>query len=398
PNLVELLQHEIFEVEGIYLDQDVYACDAEPGILVRDPGAAGSVAAVIVSDTEPAGENLTLTEIEPGVFETTLMITTDPPQAGDGMLSVSDGDTLTATYDPLMSNATASVDCVAPVISNITVDSVGYESAVISWQTDEPSTSVVYYGAGSPGSMTGDYAMVTDHTLVLEDLDECTYYEFYVESHDAAGNIAVDDNGGSNYTFVTLELVILMEETMDTDPGWTYENQWAWGIPQGNSGDPGSGYTGSSVVGYNLSGSYTNNMPETYCTTQSIDCGSATEVFLSYYHWLGVESSTWDHASVDISADGGGSWTQIWDHSGGSQTPSSWSYAEFDISAVAAGSSNVKIRWVMGTTDSSVVYCGWNIDDVRVSYTVECNQPTPTPVCIHHGDVTLDGDITAGDA
>jgi len=33
-----------------------------------------------------------------------------------------------------------------------------------------------------------------------------------------------------------------------------------------------------------------------------------------------------------------------------------------------------------------------------VSFTSECNQPTPTPNCIHHGDVTLDGDITAGDA
>ncbi len=113
---------------------------------------------------------------------------------------------------------------------------------------------------------------------------------------------------------------------------------------------------------------------------------------------------------MQVSGNGGSTWTTIWNFEGSSIAPTTWSFSEFDISAVAAGSSNVQIRWVMGTTDSSVVYCGWNIDDVLVSYTSECSSiPTPTPAptqpptatpneCNHDGDVNIDGSITAGDA
>ena len=55
----------------------------------------------------------------------------------------------------------------------------------------------------------------------------------------------------------------------------------------------------------------------------------------------------------------------------------------------------------MGTTDSSVTYCGWNIDDVLVAYTQECESfptPTPTPSCNNDGDCNQDDQITAADA
>ncbi len=42
--------------------------------------------------------------------------------------------------------------------------------------------------------------------------------------------------------------------SMDTDPGWTYQGQWAWGHPTGSGGDPAAGHTGIDVIGYNLSG------------------------------------------------------------------------------------------------------------------------------------------------
>jgi len=53
----------------------------------------------------------------------------------------------------------------------------------------------------------------------------------------------------------------------------------------------------------------------------------------------------------------------------------------------------------MGDTDVGWTYCGWNIDDVVVSFTEPCSEPTPTPnLCINDGDVNLNGEITAGDA
>lgn len=82
----------------------------------------------------------------------------------------------------------------------------------------------------------------------------------------------------------------------------------------------------------------------------------------------------------------------------------------FDISAQAAGYSQVKLRWGMGPTDGSWQFCGWNIDDVLVSYTLPCTQATPTPLptatptptetpsCINNGDVNNDGLVSSVDA
>ncbi|MBN1295567.1 hypothetical protein JXA80_02225, partial [bacterium] len=326
-------------------------------------------------------------------------LTVTPPQPGDNLLSINHGDTITGTYSPLMAEASADVDCALPAISDVTVLTVSDSEAVIAWQTDEPASSIVHYGLGSPTGTAGDQELTTDHNVLIDGLAMCSEYVFFVESQDGAGNVAIDDNSGGYYSFTTWQRVVLLEATMDSDPGWSTENQWAWGVPQGASGDPTGGITGSHVVGYNLNGAYTNNMPETCCTTQPIDCSGANAVYLEYYHWLGIESASWDHAAVRVSTDGGTTWTPIWDHIGGSIAPNLWSYAAYDISSVAAGSADVRIRWVMGTTDSSVVYCGWNIDDVTVSYTIPCTPATPTPAaCIHHGDVDFNDAVTAGDA
>ncbi|HPQ40682.1 MAG TPA: dockerin type I domain-containing protein, partial [bacterium] len=178
---------------------------------------------------------------------------------------------------------------------------------------------------------------------------------------------------------------------MESDPGWTPEGDWEYGIPLGNEGDPFSGYTGDNVYGYNLGGDYTNNLPETNLTTQALDCSNLENVEVRFMRWLGVESATWDHASFRVSSDGT-TWTTVWDHTGASFTDPDWQAMVYDISAVADGQPTVYLRWVMGTTDSSVTYCGWNIDDVEI-----WADSTGNP-CVHHGDVNFDGEITSGDA
>lgn len=188
---------------------------------------------------------------------------------------------------------------------------------------------------------------------------------------------------------------------MGTNPGWTVQGQWAWGHPTGSSGDPSNGYTGTNVYGYNLSGSYSNNMAETFLTTTAIDCTDLENVEVRFMRWLGVESSQWDHASFRVS-NNGSTWTTIWDHSGSSLTETSWSAQVFDISDAADNQPTLYLRWVMGTTDSSVVYCGWNIDDVEI-WGENAAEPTPVPTetpnpCVNDGDVNNDGSITAGDA
>ncbi|QKK06846.1 MAG: hypothetical protein HND58_00825 [Planctomycetota bacterium] len=156
---------------------------------------------------------------------------------------------------------------------------------------------------------------------------------------------------------------------MNTNPGWTTEASWAWGRPTGGGGeygnnDPTSGATGNNVMGYNLNGDYTNNMPERHMTTMAIDCSELSRTSLRFQRYLNVEQPAYDHAYIRVSTDGS-TWDEIWTN-GSEITDSSWNLVEYDISDYADGAETVYIRWTQGTTDGSWLYSGWNIDDVEI--------------------------------
>ena len=167
---------------------------------------------------------------------------------------------------------------------------------------------------------------------------------------------------------------VIYSADMATDPGWTLDSQWAWGVPTGSGGgrhgspDPTAGHTGTHVVGYNLAGDYENDISTTrWAVTPAIDCSGYENVSLNFYRWLNVEEPSYDHAYVEVS-NNGSSWTTIWQN-GTEVTDSSWSVQQFDISAIADGQSTVQVRWGMGTTDGSWQYSGWNLDDVQLAGT-----------------------------
>jgi C1A family cysteine protease len=157
--------------------------------------------------------------------------------------------------------------------------------------------------------------------------------------------------------------------SLDSNPGWATEGQWAWGIPTGQGGaygnpDPTSGHTGSNVYGYNLQGDYPNDMDEMHLTTGPLNLFGRHGVQLRFWRWLGVEGSDYDHAYVRVSTDGQ-NWVTIWAN-GDTIEDGAWSQQTFDISDVADNQPAVRIRWTMGTTDGGWTFCGWNIDDIEV--------------------------------
>lgn len=94
----------------------------------------------------------------------------------------------------------SSTDTTAPTISAVT-STPSMSSAVISWTTNEYSTSQVEYGPTvSYGSQTAlDPAMVTSHSVTVTGLSSSSTYHFRVKSKDAGSNTAVS----TNYTLVT---------------------------------------------------------------------------------------------------------------------------------------------------------------------------------------------------
>jgi hypothetical protein len=197
-----------------------------------------------------------------------------------------------------------------------------------------------------------------------------------------------------------------MSENMDTDPGWAMTGDWAFGTPVGSS-DPGSGHTGATFYGYNHSatndGEYPNTMDEEFLTTGPIDVTDATLLRLSFWRNLGVEQALYDHAAVEVSADGG-PWQVLWENpsgSGNSINDSGWTeFSDVLDVQVPLDATALNIRWRMGTTDFSVTYKGWNIDDVVVEGAVPCiicsDPPTWTSGAGVTGVTDMDGCAVSG--
>lgn len=176
--------------------------------LNTDPGSVESILVNIRSSAEPAGEQVILTEISPdeGVFEGAIPLTETIPAAG--MLSIYESDLLNATYWEASPQGlrwtTAIVDGYPPLIKNVAV-TPSVTTAIVTWETNEDADSLVNYGL-TTGLGSSEYDMwdVTSHSIFLSNLNPGTKYYFEVASTDLSGNQAVDDNGGTKYSFMTL--------------------------------------------------------------------------------------------------------------------------------------------------------------------------------------------------
>lgn len=385
----------------VTFNRNAYRTDQQPivNVLDSDLNVSASVPdTTTVTITTLAGdsETFTLTESGPSTsfFNGTFTMSTAAAVPGNNTVEVTAADRLTVTYIDADNGAgginipktdDALIDMVNPVISGVNSSMVTESQFTVTWFTDEPATTKVVFGDGTPATTVEDNSLVETHQIEIPGLNPCTYYRFYVESRDEAGNIAMDNNSGQFYMQATHELTVILDEPMDNDPEWTISGgAWAYGRPMGLGGehgepDPTNGYTGLNVYGYNLNGDYTNNMSANSLTTTAIDCSAATGTRLRFWRWLGVESSTYDHAYLKISSDGT-NWATVWQNPASEIADSSWTLQEFDIASYADGQSTVYIRWTMGTTDGGWIYCGWNIDDVQVFCSQPCNGPTPTPI------------------
>lgn len=102
-----------------------------------------------------------------------------------------------------------------------------------------------------------------------------------------------------------------------------------------------------------------------YATTGAINCQDYRNIRLSFWRWLGVESP-YDHAEIQVS-NNGTNWIDLWRSSSSHISDRTWQLVEYAVPApVADGQATVYFRWGIGPTDDSVVYPGWNIDDVQV--------------------------------
>lgn len=213
---------ELSEPFKITFGEVAYGCSSTALLVVgdrdlnTDPGVQESITVEVWSNTESTPELVTLTErsADSELFEGTIPLTTAAPASGDGLLSVTEGDALSAEYvDALDCDgstdvpyvATSVVDCSGPVISNVHETGVSDVAATIRWTTNEASDSQVRWGETvPPDTPESDATRTSEHVIELDGLAECTVYYYDVQSTDPAGNTALADNGGQYFHFETL--------------------------------------------------------------------------------------------------------------------------------------------------------------------------------------------------
>lgn len=152
---------------------------------------------------------------------------------------------------------------------------------------------------------------------------------------------------------------------LDSNPGWLTDPGWQFGQPLGQAGDPATAFTGLYVYGYNLAGAYQNDMPARRLTTLPMNLSGLSRVTLRFARWLGIESSSFDAANVEVTTDGV-NWQTIWNHTEATLQETTWGVQTYNIHALADDATFAQFRWTIGPTDAADVYAGWNIDDVQV--------------------------------
>jgi hypothetical protein len=161
---------------------------------------------------------------------------------------------------------------------------------------------------------------------------------------------------------------------LDTEPsGWSKGTSWAFGAPSRGTSthnyDPSSAHSGNRIYGYRIGADYENSISSTrYLKTAAINCSGMNGTTLKFWRWLGVDSTTYDKATIQVSNDNS-NWTTIWTNPASVISDSSWQLVSYDISQYADWKNTVYIRWGMGTTNSSTTYPGWSIDDISIEAT-----------------------------
>lgn len=358
----------------------IYNCNDTLTIQLLDSDLAGNNTqdVTVSSNTEPSGETVTLTATAPGsdLFSGTINTTANPP-APDGLLSVTHGDTVTASYNdisacgsPATTIADADVDCVAPVISNVAASNINEQSAVITWNTDEPANSRVTYdlAPGPPASVVEDLTTFdVNHSLNLTGLVQCSDYVYSVTSADPAQNSTTDDNGGNFHTFTTTGVGTLIED--DVENGGS--NWVATGPPDAmwhvSTCDAYSGTHSFKAGQVDCFQNYGDNAFSTLTNANPFPLGQAGHGYhLTFKENYSIEAP-FDFARIQASTDGGASWITIDQYNG---INGGWAAKDYDLSNI--GGAQVFIRFVLETDANTSSGFGWYIDDIKIERVTPC--------------------------
>ncbi len=280
----------------VFLDNTVYTTNDVVTVEVGDSDLAGTgqTTASFVASSRTNQTTVTLYETtHPGLFKG--FITLVGGNAATNQLLVRNGDTITATYFDASNNsnvtATATIDTVPPVISQVAA-TTDYYNARVTWLTSKPADSSVQYGE-SPLPDRASYVstLMTNHAVTVSGLSANRTYYYQVVSTDQAGNTTVDDNNGNLFVFQTLQAPTppWFDNLESGAPGWTVvpdpvngtDLNWTLGTP--HNGLATSAHSGNNAWGGDLNGNQDFLFASTFLYAPVIDLSGLKSATLTFW-------------------------------------------------------------------------------------------------------------------
>jgi len=190
----------------------------------------------------------------------------------------------------------------------------------------QPGTGQLHYDLGA-GFVAVPMEVVSDNVYdaVFPAADCGSTVRFFFSAESTEGGISYDPLVAPKQYYSALvgtSLVVYADYDFETDPGWTVENvdltdgAWDRGVPVNNDrGDPPADYDGSGQCFLTDNDAFDSNSDvdggPTRLISQVIDLGDAVAPTLSYARWFYNDDQDIDRLDVEVSSDGGDTWTLI---------------------------------------------------------------------------------------
>ncbi len=153
---------------------------------------------------------------------------------------------------------------------------------------------------------------------------------------------------------------VLADDGEGTPPGWTAQSPWALSTEAAASPTHAWSDSPGGIYGNHVNSSLTSPV---------FDLTGKTGVELAFRHIYDLESG-WDFGHVEISTNGGSSWTEIVAYDGNSTV--SWKLVTLPLAALD-NAAQARFRFRI-STDVNTQMDGWHVDDIELRY------PSPHPL------------------
>ena len=239
--------------------------------------------------------------------------------------------------------------------------------------------------------------------------DTVEYY-FGAEGDQTGVHLLPSAAPGSVYSPIVGEEITPIFDDLEADTGWTVDPDftdtattgiWVRMDPEATLAqpaddvtvDPGvncwvtDGFAGASLGANDVDGGATT------LETPSFDLSGLSSATMGYWRWYSNDTGAAPNADVfviDISDDGGSSWTNLETIGpAGAGSGGGWFYHEFDVGSIVSLTSQVRLRFIADDSGTgSVIEAA--IDDVRVTSQVCVPPPPPDCTADLNADMTVD--------